>query len=306
MPNTLAHLGLQTLATRAVVRGADVKWVFLSCVLPDLPWIVRRALVSLVGESALYDILLYATVQASLLGCVLISVFFSAFSTKPRRVFALLAGGSLFHLLLDALQVKWGNGIHLLAPFSWKMVSFDLFWPEALPSILMTTLGLAYVLFVFLRLPAAPFDLRLPAVRPLALATVCLVLYGLGPIALLSGPERAGNRSIGTVRDVENRPGKSAAFDRVVLKPGPDGSTLQVFSGIEFRATGVGLDEGGLVSTHGYFVDRDTYHITAIHLHPGRARDIASYIGLVCVLLVWVRDLRGARSAAGSRTGDNL
>jgi hypothetical protein len=220
---------------------------------------------------------------------VLISVFLSAFSTKPRRVFALLAGGSLFHLLLDALQVKWGNGIHLLAPFSWKMVSFDLFWPEALPSILMTTLGLAYVLFVFLRLPAAPFDLRLPAVRPLALATVCLVLYGLGPIALLS-----------------NRPGKSAAFDRVVLKPGPDGSTLQVFSGIEFRATGVGLDEGGLVSTHGYFVDRDTYHITAIHLHPGRARDIASYIGLVCVLLVWVRDLRGARSAAGSRTGDNL
>jgi hypothetical protein len=84
------------------VRSADVKWIFLSCVIPDLPWILRRAIVAFFDQISAYDILLYAIVQASFLGCLLISACIAVFSRMPRRVFLLLATGSLFHLLYRA------------------------------------------------------------------------------------------------------------------------------------------------------------------------------------------------------------
>ncbi len=44
MPNTLAHLAVQGLATRALLPRSDLKWIALGCVLPDLPF-VRAGLV---------------------------------------------------------------------------------------------------------------------------------------------------------------------------------------------------------------------------------------------------------------------
>jgi len=124
MPNTLVHLGVQGLGNRLISDNIDLKWVFLGCVIPDFPWILRRALIALAPGMDLYDVTLYAAVQASLLFCLLLSLVFSVLSARPRLVFGILAANALIHLLLDTIEIKWGNGVFLLAPLSWKPLSF--------------------------------------------------------------------------------------------------------------------------------------------------------------------------------------
>ncbi len=66
MPNTLAHLGVQTLWSKAILPRADFKWISLGCILPDLPWIVQRIVtLGLPGVNPV-ELRLYWIVQASL------------------------------------------------------------------------------------------------------------------------------------------------------------------------------------------------------------------------------------------------
>ena len=65
------------------------------------------------------------------------------------RVFLVLGFGVLLHLLIDACQIKWGNGPHFLVPFDWRLTNFGFFWPEQLPSHLLTALGGLYVIYAF-------------------------------------------------------------------------------------------------------------------------------------------------------------
>ena len=58
---------------------------------------------------------------ASLAGTLLLCAAIAALTTTPRLVASVLGLNALLHLLLDATEQKWGNGVHLLAPFSWRM-----------------------------------------------------------------------------------------------------------------------------------------------------------------------------------------
>ena len=44
MPNTLAHLCVQGIATRSLIKDADLKWIYTGCVIPDVPWILQRVI----------------------------------------------------------------------------------------------------------------------------------------------------------------------------------------------------------------------------------------------------------------------
>ena len=121
MPNVFAHLGVGAAVTRLVIPDADAKWIFLGCVIPDVPWILQRVVSTLGLALNPYDIRLYFVVQASLAGSLLLAATLAAISSAPRRVFTVLALNVLVHLLLDACQTKWGNGIHILAPISWQV-----------------------------------------------------------------------------------------------------------------------------------------------------------------------------------------
>ncbi|MEL6524039.1 MAG: hypothetical protein AAFQ66_23885, partial [Pseudomonadota bacterium] len=114
MPATLGHLGVQALITRSVLRGADVKWIWLGCVVPDLPWILQRFLKFL--DVSPYDLRLHAIIQSSLLFCVVASALFALFSRSFGRAFGILVGSAALHLLIDALQIKWANGVVLFGP----------------------------------------------------------------------------------------------------------------------------------------------------------------------------------------------
>jgi len=111
MPNTLAHLGIQAVATRSVIKSADLKWICLGCVVPDVPWILQRLVSALNSGVDPYDLRLYAIVQSSLAMSLVLSAALAAFSRRPRTVFAILAFNATFHLVLDALQTKWGTGL---------------------------------------------------------------------------------------------------------------------------------------------------------------------------------------------------
>jgi len=115
MPNTIAHFAINGLLTRAVISHADFKWIYLGCVIPDLPWILQRVVQSLPMPINLYDLRAYCVAQSSLILCLVICGAFSMLAKQRSKVFGILAMGCALHLLLDALQVKWANGVHFLA-----------------------------------------------------------------------------------------------------------------------------------------------------------------------------------------------
>ena len=151
MPNTLAHLGVQGFLTRTIIREADIKWIFLGALIPDFPWIARRAILFLIPQVDPIDLRLYAIAQSSLAGCLLLAAAISLLTYKPLRIFIILAINSLLHLLIDALQTKWGNGVHLLAPVSWHTWNLGYFWPETMATYALTVLGVIYVLYVLFK-----------------------------------------------------------------------------------------------------------------------------------------------------------
>jgi len=59
----MEHLGVQGVATRAVLRDADLKWIYLGCILPDIPWILQRFVQVALPSFDAYDLHLYVIVQ---------------------------------------------------------------------------------------------------------------------------------------------------------------------------------------------------------------------------------------------------
>ncbi len=147
MPNTLVHFAAQGAASRALWRRLDPRFLYLGCVLPDLPWILRRAVVAFGVPVDAFDLRLYTMGLASLAITLLLAAAVAVATTAPRRVFAWLGLNALLHLLLDATEIKFGNGVHLLAPFSWRMTSFELLPGESPVYVLLTIAGVLLVLW---------------------------------------------------------------------------------------------------------------------------------------------------------------
>ena len=106
MPNTLAHLGIQGLITRGLLRGSDLKWIYVSCIIPDLPWIFQRIVHLAIPRIDPLDLRLYVIVQASLLFSLIFGAALAMFTVNIRRTFTILSMGAMLHLIFDALQTK--------------------------------------------------------------------------------------------------------------------------------------------------------------------------------------------------------
>ena len=287
MPNTLAHLGIQALVTRAVIRQAEIKWIWAACVIPDLPWILQRVVRASIPGISPYDLRLYAIAQASLLMCLVLSAALALCSVRPGRVFVILGLGCVLHLLLDAAQTKWANGVHLFAPLSWELLNFGLFWPEDWLSLAFTTLGLAYAVYAWLKLRDKGKDLCRPqGLRLVVAAGLCLV-YAALPLTLMSGAHAANNHYVATLQDIEARPGRPIAFDRNRIILDEDGAWIGAWTGERFAATGTLPAESAKASIMGVFEGPKTVRIIAYHRHPIGLRDLAAYLGLGLFLAWW-------------------
>ena len=298
MPNTLAHLGVQGLFTRTVIKEIDLKLVYIGCILPDLPWIFQRLIKVAHPGVDLFDLRLYAIVQASLFFCLVLSAILAMFFCDFWKTFIVIGINSFLHLLIDALQTKWANGVHFFAPFNWQLTNFGFFWPESLPTYTLTVVGLIVIIINWQRTVTIPFRLSKPSRRRLTILALLVIGYFLIPIYLIPFSEAANNHFVKTLRSVENRPGSYVEFDRGYCFQRPSVQILQAITDEEFEAENIELAGPATVSIRGTFVTKDRVQVLSYHIHANGFRDGASYIGLLLVLVLCIhtfaKQLRGA------------
>lgn len=296
MPNTLAHFGVQGPLSRLSAGTIDVKWVLLGCVLPDLPWIAKRSVTVL--APGLFDpvsLRLYAIVQASLAFSLLMAAALALLATRPLPVFGVLASGAFLHLLLDALQTKWGNGAHFLAPFSWDMVNVGWFWPESIITVLITVMGVAYLAWEWRHRKATRRIVVHFARRRVLAAGVLAVVYLGSPPVFFDQVVASGSHHLDVVTGGAEMVGRELALDRVGYRPsGGDGARGGWLSVPGRRMWAVGdLPSGeASISVRGRLEAPGTVRVSEYHAHVPYGRELASVLGLTLLAAVWLNELR--------------
>lgn len=287
MPNTLAHIGLQIPLTRLGLKEAPLQWVIVGCIIPDIPWIVQRILSTLPGIDQV-ALKLYTTTQASLAYCLILSLALAMLTRNSRMIFILLATNSLFHLLLDATQIKWGNGVHLLVPFSWQITNFNLFWPEHFSSYLLTGIGLLIFIISWQKAVRGGLHLQWPGGSKTLCLVTCLSLYFLSPTLLITGAYETDTRYSKTLSSPQTRTGKEVALDRD--RYAVNEHTVESYTGEQFKIANPPATESTILSIRGRFLDEKTIELSAFHVHRPY-RNLASYAGLLLALLIWTHSL---------------
>lgn len=272
--------------SQSVLRDADPKWIYVGCVIPDIPWIIQRVIIGVVPGIDRYTLRFYFDVQASLAGSLLLCAAIAMFARYPGKIAALLGGNALLHLVLDASQTKWANGVHLLAPFSWDLTNWGLYWPESIVTYIMTGLGLVLFAVNWRAGVQTPFACIRPVGWRLVGLMLCLAAYLLLPLVLLHGPEQADNHYMRTLRTPESRAGRYVEFDRAYCKP--VATFLECHNRQGIRVHGVELEQPASVSLRGSFINENDFYATESHVHHTGVRNSASYLGLALILMIWV------------------
>ena len=291
MPNTLAHLGVQGLITHTVIKDADPKWIAFGCLIPDFSWILHRAVATLLPQFNGYELRLYAIAQASLFISLLLCGAAALISAVPSKVCRILALNVLLHLLLDACQIKWAKGVHLIAPLSWQRLSFGWFRPESILTVVLTLSGLIYMVWAMQRQPAHS---KAPCVRPVWQWVAAIGLsaaYVLAPMGLRHGPYAQDNHYLQTLRNYPQRTGRRVEMDRRPYTPRDREATVATLVGEQIRLNRQPLPHAATVSLRGTFIDPDTIRIDALYVHWPWFRDGASYLGIILLGVLWLKPI---------------
>lgn len=291
MPNTLVHFAAQGAASYGLWRRLDPRWIYLGCLLPDVPWILRRAVVGFSLRVDPFDLRLYTMAQASLAGTLLVCAALALATITPRLAFSVLSLNALLHLLLDATEVKWGNGVHLFALLSWQMTSFDLIEGQSPLVLGLTIAGALLVAWEIARPRRATIGRGLRRAR-LAAAGALLVAYFVAPLPFLGAIQASDSYSVNTLREVGARPGKAVGIDRTAFVATPTGGFIQLWTGERVRATGMLPAHDATVSLLGTFLAPDVLRVDRVVEHR-EDRDWPSYLALGLLVLVWVRPRPG-------------
>ncbi|GAB4373834.1 MAG: hypothetical protein Kow0042_18010 [Calditrichia bacterium] len=291
MPNTLAHIGFQGIASRSVFRSADFRWILLGCIIPDVAWILNRAAKALLPGIDLFDLRLYSMVQSSLFISLMLCMALAVLAVQVGRTFILLGFNSILHLLLDATQIKWANGVHLLAPFNWKLTTFNWYWPEGVPSYLLTLLGLLFLVIVWRRTIAQPLSLAVTSPLRWSLFVLLSVLYFALPFLFMTGPQKADNHFVQTLRNSESRSGKYVEIDRGSFSFYEGRGEIAYYGGERIEIEGVPLKRNASLSIRGVFITNDRIRVEEYHIHHDWLRDGASYLGLSFIGFLWIFSL---------------
>jgi hypothetical protein len=282
LPNTLIHIAIQAPLSRAIFRKAEIPWILAGAIIPDIPWIFQRFFYSIPIVDP-FHLRLYATVQASLLYCLLFTWAITAFARKPGPVFLLVGGNCLLHLILDDFQIKWGNGVHLLAPFNWNTMDLGFIWPEHYAGYLLSVVGIIYLLFLWKTvLQEGLFLSQTPRWKP---AVVCLVIYFFTPFAFMGQLEKSNTHFLEVIHDTAIRTGRSIELDRVSFHK--ETATVTTFTREKLSVTGAVPQQSANISLKGIFLNPNSLYIEQFHVHNSY-RIYASLVGLFLVLLIWL------------------
>ncbi len=286
MPNTLAHLGINGLVTRYVIKQADLLLIYIGAIIPDIPWIFQRIAPSLYPALNLYDLRLYNVIQASFFFCVIFSTALAQFFIDTKRTFIIFSTGSLMHLLLDSFETKWANGVQLFAPFSWELFNAGFFWPENVFVYALTAFGIFYLIFQWKHALFGSLNFSFKNLRKLVLAFSCFIIYLLLPLLFINYAEEADNHFVKTLRNDKQRIGKYFEIDRGNYVDDSKGDRFITPFNEELKIKNVNLTSSEIMSIRAKFNSRDEIQILDYHIHSNR--DIFSYIGLGLVLLLFI------------------
>ncbi|MDH3600659.1 MAG: hypothetical protein OEU26_13575, partial [Candidatus Tectomicrobia bacterium] len=157
------------------------------------------------------------------------------------------------------------------------------------PTVVFTLSGLIYMIRAIRRQPVRP---TAPCVRPLwqwVAAVGLAAAYILGPIGLRHGPYARDNHYVQTLRNHAQRPGRQVEMDRRPYTPRDHGATVSTVVGEQIRVSSQPLPHAATVSVRGTFIDPNTIRIDALHVHWPWFRDGASYLGIILLVVVWLK-----------------
>jgi hypothetical protein len=193
------------------------------------------------------------------------------------------------HLVLDAAQTKWANGVHFFAPLTWEAVGIGWFWPESVVAGVMTLSGLAFVVTRMMRHRGSDHAPPLKWVpRRFVAVGAMLVMYIVLPISWMPAVEAADSHWIGTLRAYEDRPGRRVEFDRAFVRASADSMVLETFAREHLAMDGIAPERQGKISIRGRFVTPARVLVETYHFHAMWFRGPASYIGLVFLVYFWL------------------
>ncbi len=287
MPNTIAHFAVNGLLTRSLIKGVDLKWVYLGCVIPDIPWILQRIVNQAPVVLDSYDLRAYFITQSSLFLCVVLCAAFAMFAKEQYRVFLILVAGSLLHLLLDAVQIKWANGVLLFAPFNWDLLRFDLFWPESIWTYLLTAGGVLYLLTNFKTVINSDENVFTDSIPLIIFGVFLFAAWLTLPFMFMQSVYKHDNHYIGTLKNVELRTDRTVQIDRRPIQVKDGRVYVNTAFGEQIILENIEANSGTTISLKGKFIQPNTIYVDDYHEHT-RFRDYASMLGLTCVFAIWI------------------
>ncbi|MDO8550508.1 MAG: hypothetical protein Q7S39_10220 [Ignavibacteria bacterium] len=288
MPNTLAHIGVAGFVTRSVITAADLKWIYLGGIIPDLPWMFQRLGWIFFPNINLYDLRLYVIIQSTLLFGIIISLALASLSKEYLKTFLILALGCLIHLLLDSLEIKWANGVHLFAPLNWELLNFNLFWNESIPIYLITLFGLVYFLITYKKGINTPLNLELTKFIRWFIFLTGMLIYFLLPLFILNQPLEANNHFVKTLENVDERPGKYFEIDRRPYRFENGIGIINTFTNEDIELKNINLNTSETISIKAIFIDEKTAEVIDYHVYSILFRDGSTYIGLAMIFIYWI------------------
>lgn len=268
-------------------KSLDPKLVYIGLLIPDLPFILRRLVLFSYPEINEYDLALYSIIQSTLIFSLILSLALSLLTSEIRKTFVILSINAFAHLVIDATQIKWGNGVHLIAPLDWQPINFGFYWPESILIKISYLLGLAYIFMNWRKAVLTPIPFKMAFSMPKAIAALLLCFYLFIPPLIFNLPEESGSHFIQTLRNKEKRRGRAIEIDRASYRPEVLGGRI-IVANEEIKVFNNAPANSGVISLKGTFTDTQTIEINEWHMHSNWLRDSSSYLALVLISSSWL------------------
>ncbi len=279
MPDLLTHFGATYLLFRPL-PWIDLRLLFLGALLPDLPWILNRALGKL---TALDPISLFAYVIpfSTPLVVLLVAACVALFHQRPLTCFWILGTAGLLNIGLDFLQTRPADAPLLLYPFSFRQYSLQWFSSGDIISYLAVGGSLVCIAFA-LRYSTQPTPFRLKN-----LGIVVPLMFGICLLPLFTVEDLIAQNvyALGFASQPEKWEGKLVSLEDPVVEP----NVVEVSPshGLRVQVMGdVQLQPGDGVTLRGYYRDGKIYP-EMIHRHRRGLRNLFSYTALLIFVAVW-------------------
>jgi hypothetical protein len=294
----MIHYGT-TLAAGWPLRDRSITMsLLLGATWPDLPWVLLRGLHMVVPISSSLTPSYYVQPFATPLMCLWAGVIFACCVRRPRRQAVAFVAAAWLHLLLDACQTRFGNGVAFLYPLSGKLYDFEVFWEESPVGLAMLALSVGFVAVVAKQGVASMTWKRPPAMW----VAVLLVGYFAMPVvtwSLMRGDDTFG---MAFVSDPTSFEGRTVGFDRNLLA-GTNPPILRTWYGRDLRLVGVPAEAqaGDIVSVRGRYTDGEIA-VEAFHVHLRHLHDVPSMVALAVFVVILWRARRNAPSIGVNQT----